>query len=83
MSTKTLQKRMDRIASVLNPKPRIIHCGNARDELIALLEAQMQGDETDESGWTQEDEALARQLDIILDHSLSDLQETYNIKLIP
>lgn len=86
MSTKTLCRRAQRLYERCRPKPLIIRCSEAKDELLALLDAQIQRDKNmgivEEDTWTGKDEETAKALDIILEEHIRQEEVIYNIKLV-
>lgn len=86
MSVKVLSKRVERILNKLKPAPKLIHCAGEAAKLIAMLEAQIKRDEEDgifeEVTWTDEDEALAKELSAMMTEKIRYIEETCNVKFV-
>jgi len=86
-----LQKHISRVNALskrLQPKPTIIDCTGAKEELLAMLEQQMRAsgmteDEIDTPvEWSEEDKAFIEKFDTYLDDSVRSIQETYSVRLV-
>jgi hypothetical protein len=74
---KTLGLRVTKLAHTIRPAARLIDCSRAKDELLLLL-----------SGDTDQDDCTALaadlteecELDAMLDHSITFIEQRYNVR---
>jgi hypothetical protein len=80
---KSLQTQVQRMKKVLLPSPKIINCSGAKEELLAMLQAQMTEEEKNEHViWTEEDKQFIEQFDAFLDADIRQIEETCNVRLV-
>jgi hypothetical protein len=81
---KSLQSQVDRMQKRLLPSPKLIHCGQAKDELLAMVEQQMhtRGEVPTPVVWTEEQLAFADDFDALLDAMNKRTEETCNVKFV-
>lgn len=81
-------RRVETLRKKLLPRPTIIDCTNAKDELIAELEYKMLADgltevEIDASvEWTPEQEAFMQEFTAYLDDSVKRIERDFNVRFV-
>jgi hypothetical protein len=84
-SIKHLQNEIERLRKVLLPAPKIIHCGQAHAELLAMLEQQIIASGIEQEQpivWTEEDLAFMEEFDDFLDNDIKRIEKQHNIRLV-
>ena len=86
MTITSIEHRAARLSDKLQPRPRIIHCAGARDELIARLEYQIANEDDDQG---KQDELSAEDLETLyleltdcLERSCREIEQCYNVRLV-
>lgn len=78
MSLKTLQTRLTKLESKIDPPPLIIDCTGAREELLAVLGAGLDDEEEE----TPIDDELFNELDAALQASIDAIETYYNVRFV-
>lgn len=76
---KTLQTRVGRLSNIVQPTPTIIDCTGVKEELLATLGA---GLDESEKETPIADQALFNELDAMLQASIEQIEQIYNVRFV-
>lgn len=80
---KPFMKRLDKLGGVIAPRPRLIDCTGAREELLTMLQVSMTDDERNEVvEITPAVQAEFEALSDMLDRSVARIERDFNVRLI-
>lgn len=86
MNTRSLERRARALSGKLQPRPRLIHCTGAKEELLAMLEDQIEregGDIHAPVTWSAEQLELIGRMDAYLEQSIAEIEACYNVRFVP
>ncbi len=86
-SIASLNRRALQLQTIITPRPRLIHCTEEADALLATLAAQIerdrdQGEQVDDQVSEQEYEEIAAQLSAWLTEDIARIEQEYNVRFV-